>query len=63
MPDRDELYSRIQASLVQAILNYYIEYPDRRLDGRSVAGIAAAWCGVKELLSILEEYEITKRKP
>lgn len=47
--------------MVREISEYYQQYPDRQLDERSIAAIAFSYHGLERILSVLEDYEITKK--
>jgi hypothetical protein len=62
MADREECYERIRGCMVQELTDYYRKFPDRQLDKRSIASIASAYQGLERVLSVLEDYDIVKKK-
>lgn len=61
MSDREDCYQRIRRCMTMEIVDYYKQFPERQLDARSIAAIAFSYHGLERILSVLEDYEITKK--
>lgn len=59
---RRECYQRLRVSMNSGVKAYYKKHPERLDDARSQDAITYSLHGLKHLLEILDEYEITKKK-
>lgn len=63
MSDRDECYHRVKACMAAVVVAYYRQFPERQFDERCFDGLRYSYDGLNEILTVLEDYEITKRLP
>lgn len=59
--DRAECYDRIRAIMRDGISVYYKLHTDRFGDERSEEAIARSVEGLRSILSVLEDFDLTKR--